>query len=1022
MFIKKEQYGEFDKLRLVFMSGFDAPIPNQDATEATQKAPEKTETADKKEAAKDLAPKIKEHQKNALQWIKTIEGKVPPHQKAAAGKLARALEAHTNASFDTILNQYKLQRDPEKGGMGSSFDTSKEADALRTQANELYGRIYARVKNSEKYVEHQMFQDVLDTAMGSGMQEAIVDAHLQKYPNLSPEVRSALARLIVEGKMVQLKQADLDESKYKNDVEAFFTDVDHYQENIGNQLEQEGKVQAIVNRFLLETPNPEAYQVEKDYINNIILNTTDKNNAKYLLEKYGNPSNPKSPAGKAVDVLAKRYDIRFYKGKNDKPAYAFDLKAKIALTPEEIEESIIKELNGQPLNQEEGIQAYSKDIDTHAKWFRDRREEVKEDITTDWDDWPGHTAVMDLAPMTERFRDGIQRIEDAKKPNKKTEAQKKEEAEAQKKESEAAEKNERMAAYKKMAAKLNPAIKVAIKAGYIGKEPKATEEAKNEQPDFSKADYQDVVVLKNAEAGNTITIALNAQGATVMIEHSSTKKESKNGNQRAYSITRSFSTPEEFGNESLVQMAEAAKNNINQNLKKVKEINAQLNNLPKGMAVDFKKAPTFSELAHSNYKIPNAPIKMDGIQVGEISFDTSGGTKKATVRLGTEKKEVNLNQLNKHLTDNVGNAKKAAEAAQKVKSEIEAQKTEANTKITTPEGMTYQSVNNLDNIDFTDPTIDASVPLGNIMQGEKKVATLSVKLNKKKGQKTRPYILTVNDINHEFNTMAELNTFLESEKFKNDTADQAKAQKAMEEIKAKVDPEGRKAPEEMGLGELIGSLGQLYKMFQEAMKSGDWQTLQDGLKDFNEGRNPTERMQEAQEKYKTEIDKVHNVSDLLSMYNRPYKSELAQKLFDTDQAKTPYRIQLKMVIQEKLSNELGLAISNMEAKSANDTYIEAMHGPDKLRIYLKREGKKTTVRTEEIKPNDNGVEYVAHQSEGIKVDNLKDGNKNLKSAIENSINEFKTPASADETPEAPAAAAPAPAPAAAAASPPPKKK
>ena len=107
-----------------------------------------------------------------------------------------------------------------------------------------------------------------------------------------------------------------------------------------------------------------------------------------------------------------------------------------------------------------------------------------------------------------------------------------------------------------------------------------------------------------------------------------------------------------------------------------------------------------------------------------------------------------------------------------------------------------------------------------------------------------------------------------------------------------------KSLKEMGPMELIKTLAQLWATFQEAMKTGDWQTLGDALNDFQNGKNPVEGMADAATDYRKELENVNEIDDLLNMYNDPY-GKIANTRMGKD---SRYRIKLKSEI--KISTNL----------------------------------------------------------------------------------------------------------------------
>ena len=226
----------------------------------------------------------------------------------------------------------------------------------------------------------------------------------------------------------------------------------------------------------------------------------------------------------------------------------------------------------------------------------------------------------------------------------------------------------------------------------------------------------------------------------------------------------------------------------------------------------------------------------------------------------------------------------------------------------------------------------------------------------------------------------------EPDKFQEQVSEEAKAQEAFQKLGETMrDPEKvKKALGEMNLGELLASIGQLWRLFQTALKTGDFQSLQDGLEDFQSGRNPIERIEGAKQTYEEAIngsgDKpgIQDVGDLMALYNQPYGPE-ATKLFGEGKEKVPYRIQMQEVIQTRIAGDLGVDITEMKKLSATSTQITCSRGADRYVINLEQKGGKTYARSEAIKLREDGSEYreTMPLPENGEVKNTKSGEKNM---------------------------------------------
>ncbi|MBU1015673.1 hypothetical protein KJ657_01145, partial [Patescibacteria group bacterium] len=158
------------------------------------------------------------------------------------------------------------------------------------------------------------------------------------------------------------------------------------------------------------------------------------------------------------------------------------------------------------------------------------------------------------------------------------------------------------------------------------------------------------------------------------------------------------------------------------------------------------------------------------------------------------------------------------------------------------------------------------------------------------------------------------------------------------------------------------SLAQLWKMFQTAFKTGDFKSLEDGLKDFQEGRNPIERIESAKKAYEQKVEGIKDTGELIDLYNEPYgqkATELFTEKTDKGEVSVPYRIKLKEVIEERFKRDLDIDISEMKTVSSAKTVIDCAKGPDFYKITLERSEGKTLVSMDQIKtrPEPESGEY-----------------------------------------------------------------
>lgn len=218
-----------------------------------------------------------------------------------------------------------------------------------------------------------------------------------------------------------------------------------------------------------------------------------------------------------------------------------------------------------------------------------------------------------------------------------------------------------------------------------------------------------------------------------------------------------------------------------------------------------------------------------------------------------------------------------------------------------------------------------------------------------------------------------------------------KAMKAMQELNEMFrNPNGKAAEalSSMGWGELIATFAQLYQMF----KDGDFEGLQDGLADLQNGLKPQEGIKFARQDYEAKVngtDKeegIKNTSKLLTLYNDPH-GDYANSLFggkkgDKAHEATRYRMQLKDVIKKRLEGDLKINITKIEKGIGSETIITCAKGRDTYKINLERNGEQTfaTMTQDLTDPND-GHAYTETIVNKEEVRDLMNGDKNLASVL-----------------------------------------
>jgi hypothetical protein len=243
----------------------------------------------------------------------------------------------------------------------------------------------------------------------------------------------------------------------------------------------------------------------------------------------------------------------------------------------------------------------------------------------------------------------------------------------------------------------------------------------------------------------------------------------------------------------------------------------------------------------------------------------------------------------------------------------------------------------------------------------------------------------------------------EKKAFQDKAGEEVKAQQSLAEIGKMIrNPEARKAFEKMGIGQMIAAIAQVWKLFQEAMKTGDYTSLEDGLKDLQKGGDPMKRIEDAKQTYTTEVGKITDTGTLLSLYADPYGTK-AKELFKDGKDAVPYRIQLKTVIKEKFEKDLGVTIVDIEAKNTKEIKIKATRGANDYRIYLDNASGTTLATMEEVTVDNNGKEQLKPVIQKQKVEGLNSGQNNMATVLFG-------PSSPASAPKAPATEPPAPGP------------
>lgn len=714
----KEQYRKFDLARLVGFLETPAPTAQPEAPKDKPKA-----EPNKEEAAKDLSADIKDSQRKANDWIKHLQNVMyktaPQANKDAATLLAQKLQQHADREFGRISTDYLKARVPG----GAAFETTDAARDMEKRANALAYNISERVKGSKTYVE---FQTYIET-MTPEKRQATVSKYLREYNeetrDMPDQVRENLARLIVEAGLVNFQAADL--RGYTGNIDDYFKSVEQfYTGNIAGSLGVEGDqeesiVKKVVDSYLKEAPNPAATKEEIDMFKVWIAQDTGNPSLSSL---YGTSQEADKPAHKVATIMAEQLDVRF---KDGKISYGIDLRANPpkVLGAEEFKAAFLQTLRTNNLYDAAVLKRHADEVHKQTDRYKEMREEIAD--IDEWEDWADHQEAADMMKASAAVR------EQAKKYDKPAgaEAPKQDEATAKRA-------KEGYDAY----------MKAAREAGVDSAMDKATKEGgytygAKKVPDFinTTEGFQE---LTNDKEKTKIRIDLNTEGK-IKVTVSGTA-------EPTFSVNSSFDAAgfkAKFDSLGLADYAKQLKANLEQNSAKIKgvqnemtEYNADVAKRKSGATLDFSPSGNSSDLAGKAYPIPTANIVKDGMVLGTVTFDASdydkGTTKntneiKATITIAGKKSACQLDALNLQLNTRDPEIKKQADAADKIKKEIEGQIATDIQAIKPPEGLNSNPVKPAG--DFLNP--EARVPITSLSNTN---GTLVATLNMVVGPAAKP--------------------------------------------------------------------------------------------------------------------------------------------------------------------------------------------------------------------------------------------------------------------------------------------
>lgn len=743
MLIFRENYRNFRNNRLVW---FEAPKVEEKKAEA----PKKSDEASKIQQIEDKSIVIKKNRDDA---IKTIEKMASSVKKSdSADKLIQALKDDTTEKFNKISAEYNDKWTTE-GLPFEHADAFKEVrEGFEKKATELLASIQKRVEKKDDYLNYQTRQHEIGEAMKTGspegkevkkkiQQEMIVDYLKQneETKGMSKEMAAMLARFIVEGEMVQLPEGDLNSDTYKGNLANFFSDVDQFNERIGNQLKD--KLPRVVKKFLDESPNPEPTKEKTKLFKGwIIEGKEDKD-----LANFGTKvDSPDSYLSKTATALAKRFDVHFEDKENKKVLYAIDLsgdKLKV-YEADEFKAQVIKELKTNPDFKDTAIDAYSKQIDQKTEWLTLRRNEINDGLNLyalggkidSWDDWEGHEAVTKLMGVNEGIKKPVDEIK-AKQIQK--------------------------GAVESHTNTINEATKsygvVFAEGDVIAVMKKATDakytkvDAESKDADFKTGQLDAYETIENKTENFKIKVTINhTENRPFIVSIEQTAEPN-------FKIENKY-TASDFKNLDLAKIASGYKENIKKNNERISAVKQAADNiqpLPEGVTITFTPEKNTSKLLESNLNIPDPAIIFKGQKVGSIHFPDDPKNDPIVKIDGTRDFPMAAKNIPGNLKAQLKKIEEAAGKAEKNKSDVDSQLKadlpKVETELAKKTDLTFSKEKSID-------ASQAKILVGTFEKSDSSPAG-TLYMVPGEAEKARSYMLTA-DGDHSFKTIDEVNKYL----------------------------------------------------------------------------------------------------------------------------------------------------------------------------------------------------------------------------------------------------------------------
>ena len=774
MFIKKEKYQEFEKKHLIWMGVFEEAEAAGTESEDDKKGPEKKKTPEqlekqkqeeatkKREEAADISETI--HQDWEIATDKINRGKQAYKENKTAEQFFTALQGHADKKFQKIVDAYQKKR---KDVGAEPFDASasnpeSEAGKLVIKAKSLRASIEGRVSKADRYIEHQEEQSAINEAQREGdeMKEkelkiGIIDDYLANAEDtneMDPTLRRSLAEFIVDGNLVSVEYGDMTAKEYRGNLTEFFKRVDHFNEQIKNQLE--GKLEKVVQMFLEEAPNTEATTDEINVFKGLI------NSNKELKEHYGNSEYFE----KVTKALAKKYDIHFHR--NGEIAYAVDLTDRPKVTTYDakgFKDHVLNELDPQAaeasdLTKSSTVDSFTEHVDKYTEDFQKMRDEIEKGLTMyrgggkidSWDDWEGHASATKLAKLTSSIGEKGRKIEE------------------QYRREEVAEHDVRQAKRAK------EAFSKTVKEAGLGTQIRKLEGAGYKQENENQEGFEATETLTNDEF--RIRVHLNKDGE-ISVKITSLK-------EKEYSVEKKFGSAESFKkfyeeHKGLAEHAKEVGERLEEKNDKISAIDDSITETNKklegtGIEIRFKAPDSYTERAQEDFRIPDPVITMNGQAVGELNYaivpstDIKEGklnpnTTAVTIRLNDSdikpSEPFTLKLLPKKLKEGQKQMEEMAEQAEKVQGEIREQ-TEADLqKLEEHEDLPMTKAEPIEG-NFNDP--EGKIQIATFNKKDKSLAaTLSMVVGAKNQEAgKRSYVLKVSGQELPFKNIDEANTYI----------------------------------------------------------------------------------------------------------------------------------------------------------------------------------------------------------------------------------------------------------------------